>query len=354
MKIAVYAIAKNEATFVERFCASAKDADMILMADTGSTDATVEIAKRCGAIVHDICISPWRFDLARNAALALVPRDIDVCISLDLDEVLEPGWREEIELAWTSDTTRMRYFFDWGRGIRFFAEKIHSRNGYLWHHPVHEALRPDARLNEIWAQTYKLVIRHLPDDSKPRSQYLELLELSVKEDPMCQRNAFYLAREYTYRARWTDATVALKSYLSMSGAAWDYERSYAHRLLGRCAEEMGNTLEAEAQYHRACAEVPLSREPWCALSFLMYKQHKWLECYSMAMRALSITDRQMVYTADPDAWSWQPHDLASISAWHLGMKDVAAEQARLAVEKAPDDLRLQNNHRIVTEKMEAA
>ena len=41
MKICVYAISKNEEMFVERFCAAAKDADMILIADTGSTDATV-------------------------------------------------------------------------------------------------------------------------------------------------------------------------------------------------------------------------------------------------------------------------------------------------------------------------
>ena len=37
---AVYAIAKNERQFVERFCEAAKDADLILVADTGSTDAS--------------------------------------------------------------------------------------------------------------------------------------------------------------------------------------------------------------------------------------------------------------------------------------------------------------------------
>ena len=101
MKIAISAISKNEAQFVERFIASCKDADHISIADTGSTDETVELAKKYGATVHEICITPWRFDLARNAALALLPKDIDVVISLDLDEVLEDGWREEIERVWT-------------------------------------------------------------------------------------------------------------------------------------------------------------------------------------------------------------------------------------------------------------
>lgn len=125
MKICVYAISKNEEMFVERFCTSAADADMIIIADTGSTDGTVELARKHGAIVNEICVTPWRFDDARNAALALIPKDIDVCVSLDLDEELQPGWREEIERVWKKDTTRLTYGFDWGCGIVFKYEKIH-------------------------------------------------------------------------------------------------------------------------------------------------------------------------------------------------------------------------------------
>ncbi len=52
MKIAVYAISKNESQFVQRFCESASDADLILIADTGSTDGTVALAEKMGL--------PWR------------------------------------------------------------------------------------------------------------------------------------------------------------------------------------------------------------------------------------------------------------------------------------------------------
>ena len=57
MRIAVYAISKNEEQFVERFCNSAKDADLVMIADTGSTDDTVGLARDHGAIVNQICIS---------------------------------------------------------------------------------------------------------------------------------------------------------------------------------------------------------------------------------------------------------------------------------------------------------
>jgi len=56
LKIAVYAISKNEEQFVQRFCDSAKDADLILIADTGSTDNTVELALQNGVKVYDITI----------------------------------------------------------------------------------------------------------------------------------------------------------------------------------------------------------------------------------------------------------------------------------------------------------
>lgn len=349
LKIAVYAISKNEKQFVERFCASAKGADLVLIADTGSTDGTAEEAARCGAIVHDIFISPWRFDHARNAALALIPRDIDVCVSLDLDELMEPGWREEIERVWTPETTRLRYFFDWGCGIRFKYEKIHARKGYYWHHPCHEYPMPDGRITEVWADTDMLLVSHHPDPTKSRGQYLDLLELSVKEDPNCPRNGFYYARELTFHSRWHDAIEALKRYLALPGATWGNERCYAYRLLGKCYNELGYPRLAEKNFHLAAGEAPNTREPWCELAMMYYRQQRWPDCYAAAMRALEIRDRQMVYTCDPAVWGYWAHDLAAIAAWNMGLKDVARDQARQALEHAPEDQRLQSNLRFMTE-----
>jgi tetratricopeptide (TPR) repeat protein len=343
LKIAVYAISKNEEAFVERFCNSAKEADYVVIADTGSTDGTVAAANAAGCIVHNICISPWRFDLARNAALALVPADADICISLDLDEILEPGWREEMERVWTDKVTRLRYFFDWGCGIKFKYEKIHARKGYMWHHPCHEYPIPDPRTAEVWAETDMLMVSHHPDPHKSRGQYLDLLAVSVKEDPRCPRNAFYYARELSFYRKWDEAIAACNKYLAMPEATWPNERCYAYRVLGQCYEEKGMQWEAEGAYHKACAEAPNTREPWCALSLLKYRQSQWAESYAAAMRALSIKDRQLVYTCDPEVWGFKPHDLASIAAWHLGLKEVSIEQAKLAVEAAPDNLRLKAN-----------
>jgi len=344
LKIAVCAISKNEAHFVPRFCESAKDADLILIADTGSTDGLPEVAKECGAEVHHICITPWRFDLARNAALALLPRDIDIVISLDIDEVLQPGWREEIERVWVPGvTTRLRYLFDWGAGIAFYYEKIFARHGYFFHHPCHEYPVPDGRITEVWAQTDMLLAVHKPDPTKSRGQYLDLLELSVKEDPRCPRNAFYYARELSFHSKHRESIEAIERYLKMPEATWKNERCYAYRTMGRCYSELGQLADAERAFHLAAAEAPDTREPWCELALLLYRQSRWEETFAFAMRALKITNRAAVYTCDPAVWGHWAHDLASIAAWQLGLKDIALEQAELAAQATPDDLRLQSN-----------
>lgn len=343
LKIAVSAISKNEAEFVQRFCDSAQDADLICIADTGSTDDTVKIAIECGAKVHDICISPWRFDLARNAAIALLPRDIDIVISLDLDEVLEKGWREEIERVWTSETTRLRYKFDWGSGISFFYEKIFSRHGYRFHHPVHEYPRSDGRINEIYAHTDMLLVSHHPDPTKSRGQYMPLLELAIKEDPHCPRNAFYHARELTFYSRWQEAIKALNRYLAMPEANWPNERCYAMRLLGKAHEELGMMHESLKWYRLACAEAPDTREPWCELATITYRLNMWPESYGSALSALNIKDKQAVYTMDPSVWSEKPYDYASIAAWRLGLKEQAIEFCKKALEFNPTDTRLLTN-----------
>jgi glycosyltransferase involved in cell wall biosynthesis len=343
MKICVYAISKNEEQFVKRFCDSARGADLILIADTGSTDNTASLARECGATVYDISVKPWRFDMARDTAMCLIPGDFDVCVSLDLDEVLELGWREEIERVWTPETTRLRYKFDWGHGILFYYEKIHHRQGYHWHHPVHEYPRPDQRTKEVYAQTDMLLVSHHPDPTKSRGQYLDLLRMAVKEDPSCPRNAFYFARELTFYNLWDESIEALHTYLNNPRADWPNERCYAMRLLGKAHDEKGNHWEALKWFRMSIAEAPGTREPWVDAAMSYYRKSMWKECHHAATMALEIKSKELVYTCDPEVWGSKPHDLAAISAYNLGLRDEAIRHGAEAVKLSPDDERLARN-----------
>ena len=104
--VCVYAICKDEESFVDRWMDSMSEADRVVVLDTGSSDATVEKLRNQGAEVTVEVISPWRFDTARNRSLELVPEDADICVCTDLDEVFQPGWRERLEEAWCSGTRK--------------------------------------------------------------------------------------------------------------------------------------------------------------------------------------------------------------------------------------------------------
>ena len=73
MKIVVYAICKNERSFADRWMASMSEADEVCVLDTGSTDGTPQRLEELGAKVSVQVITPWRFDVARNQSLELVP-----------------------------------------------------------------------------------------------------------------------------------------------------------------------------------------------------------------------------------------------------------------------------------------
>lgn len=94
-KVCVYAICKDEEKFVDRFMDSASEADKVFVLDTGSSDNTVQKLKERGAITKTKIISPWRFDVARNMSLDMVDSDADICVCIDLDEVLNKGWRKK-------------------------------------------------------------------------------------------------------------------------------------------------------------------------------------------------------------------------------------------------------------------
>ena len=50
-------------------------------------DNSLELFRTLGVDVKQEIIKPWRFDVARNKSLELVPKDTDICVCTDLDEV---------------------------------------------------------------------------------------------------------------------------------------------------------------------------------------------------------------------------------------------------------------------------
>lgn len=345
MKVGIYTIALNEEQFVQRWYESAKDADYLLIADTGSSDKTIDLAYRLGIQVIEIGIKPWRFDDARNVAVAMMPLDLDYCIALDMDEVLLPGWREELEKAFEMKATRPRYKYTWSwkdearkvPDLQYGGDKIHSRQGYRWQHPVHEVMSAYGEHVETQFWT-DLEIHHYPDNTKPRSQYLPLLKQAVEEAPFDDRNAFYYARELYFYSKFEDSIAEFKRHLSLQSAVWAPERAASMRYLAKM--EPNNR---EEWLLKSIAEAPGRREALVELSQHYYAASEWTKCYGYALEATSIRERPLEYLCEDFAWAELPWDLAAYSAFMMGKAEEAMEYNNKAISLNPEDKRLRVN-----------
>ncbi|MCC8952371.1 glycosyltransferase [Bradyrhizobium sp. Pear77] len=344
MKVAVYTIALNEAAHAERWAHSALDADHRIVADTGSSDDTVERLQRAGVIVHTISVRPWRFDVARNAAMALIPSDVDVCCSMDMDRYLEPGWRERLEAAWLADTTALfcRTVYRAHPGdpaiLRGWPTKnFHHRWGYRFKRPVHEALSYSGA--EVTTECLDIVMCEVQDHSKDtRQQYLPLMEVAHREDPDDSQICFWLGRDYMWANRSDEATALLSRYLELPTSTWGEERAEAMRYLARTdpARKI-NWLE------RARLEAPHRREIWLDLAEHLHSQADWYNLFWACANGIGKTSRTGSYLDDEHSWGFRLHDLGAIAAWHLNAMDQAVAWGRAALELDPHNQRLINN-----------
>lgn len=314
MKIAVYAIARDEAKFAERWYASMKEADAVFVLDTGSRDGTPYIMRKLGATVAVHINEPFRFDRARNASLALVPHDFDWCICTDIDEVFQPGWRAKVEAAAAKNPACNSMICDFVTAFDDKGEpvyqmdfwKIHRRKCVHWEGLVHEYLVWDKP--RVIERLEGIRLEHHPDPDKPRTQYLPMLEAAVKEE-RSPRTLFYYGRELMFYNRFAAAVAVFGEYLAHPCSTWNAERAWAMRYIARCVADGGDFDLAGYWYAKAAVEAPDQRESLVELA----RMCAGVGDYDSAVRALEIAltrkVRPTIFFTDSDCWDGTPERL---------------------------------------------
>lgn len=348
-KTCVYAISKNEEKFVNRWYESIKQSDYICVLDTGSTDKTVEKLKQLGVKVKVQTINPWRFDEARNESLKMIPNDTDICICLDLDEVMCKNWKNELNKVWSKDIDRLQYIYNWKLDdknkplISFYADKIHSYGKYKWINAVHEVLINTTDKNENTSKTDKIIINHYPDDKKSRSSYLELLEQSVVEDPNNDRNVHYLGREYMYYKRWNESIDTLIKHLNLKSSKWKDERCASMRYISRCYINLNRYDEANMWLNKAINEAPYLRDGYVEKMLLLYNLKQYKEAIEYGLQALEIKTHEKTYINEIFSWDETIYDVLSICYYKIGKIEKGLIYLKKAIEINPNSERLNNN-----------
>lgn len=228
MTLSAVLIVKNEKDHIETVLKSLEGVDEIIVCDTGSTDNTVELARAMGAKVFEDY--EWNDDFAEARNHALSHATGDWVLSIDADEKLEPGGvqkiRHIIRDAFITQKTFSVKMMSHGQ-IHMLPRIFRNDGSVEWNGKGHETLSPvQANLTDVLIE-YGHSTAHLLDPDR----MMRILEKSVKEAPT-PRDRYYLAREYFYRRRYTDAIVMCQQYLK--GATWVPEKADGYLMLAYC------------------------------------------------------------------------------------------------------------------------
>lgn len=317
MKAAIYTIAKNEEHNVAAFMAAAEGADVYVL-DTGSTDKTVDLLKQHGAYVEQKTITPWRFDVARNEALAMVPSSVDACVSLDMDEVIESGWQQKLKEQWQGTLGDYQYIPEWKNKekteplVVCNRTRIHARHGFEWHRKIHEIVRP---INGTTPKLFltDILVKHYQNDKQ--RHYCYALDELIEEYPDDMDARLQRAGEMYQKQEWKKALDDYLFFIYRQIADQHpqvrYKKSVSWVASAYCYFNLGNTEMAYRSFLFAAAEYPESREAWTNLAHLLSQTNNIPLAYGAAMTAQKITSIESFMAKDVACWGDYPKQIAN-------------------------------------------
>lgn len=356
-KICVYAICKNELKFVKQWLDNMQEADYIVVLDTGSTDGTYEALKEDSRVtlVKQKVISPWRFDVARNESMKLVPKDANILVCTDFDELFNKGWADVVRKYWDdSKYNRMYYDYAWshneiGEPTDIFKyDKIHTRD-FKWKFPVHEVLWPkDDNLKVSFIDVENRVfLEHFPDKSKERHYYFDLLKLACEEHPDDSHERMLLAREYLLNSDYDNALENYLAVLNMPDVDAPEKRLVLLESLGRCAD----IYKVKEMYDEAiwyCQEFIKEdytyREPYLIMGEIYNEMKMPTLAEACVEQCLKYTTRKHTWVERANTWLGLPDDILSVAAYQLDRYEDAINYVQAALKHSPEDTRLLKNY----------
>lgn len=245
-KISVVMIVKNEEAVLARCLDSVKEADEIIICDTGSTDKTIEIAKKYTDKVYTDFTWCDDFAAARNHAKSKATGDW--ILSIDADEFLH-DWSEVRNAVEQSDyAVRVLMQGENAKLNFYFARLFKNTPDIFWREPIHNVLSIDGdgdRVGNV-AITFGWSPAHEADPDRA----LRCLLKAVETDPT-PRRLYYLGREYWYKGQLKEAIETLVKYVQV--AHYEAEKADAFLIMSMAYSRLGEDDAARS----ACAQAIL-------------------------------------------------------------------------------------------------
>lgn len=338
--IAACMIVKNEAENLPRLIESIHGCvDEIHITDTGSTDDTVEVAKRLGCQVHHF---EWCNDFSKARNASFEHATTDYILWLDGDDILEGKdefitWRNEI--MHLADFWLVNYIYssreDGSPACTFARERVVKREKNIkWKYFVHEGLTPTEGCKTQFIPSWR--VRHMrtsADLEKDRSRNLTLFEKN--KDKMDTRMLYYWGKEFFEANKPLDAIRKLEDCLVHQDLEI-HDRTLAMQYLGMSYMQLNQFDKAISIALTGLQISPQRAELYTIIGDSYLKLNQWVNAIPFYHAAIECTFPQGNAAVSPlffhqDAYTFYPRNqLARIYA-NMGNIDKARETATAAL-----------------------
>jgi len=337
-------IVKNEEKTLPRLLSSLEEfrnrGGEIAVLDTGSTDKTVQIAKKSGCNVKEIgtrfvyAVSKalvsrinnhlekgedeilvtgekyFDFSSARNYVANITSNEW--ILSIDADEITKTLDIDKLQEAIkNTKATSIGYeyiFSHYENGtpeLQYRLFKLYQKSKLQFEGLAHEYLVGIGDKDYVGPDILK--IEHYQNPLRDRgTSTIKLLALNRHKYPDSGRASFYFGRELMWTNRPKSAIKELIRCLDLEG--WEYEKAQARVYIGDCYKKLGNTEEQIKWYQASFNFNATRRESLMRLAWLYFnkKDPQRTACYASA--ALQIP-WNTIYFNEEREYKADPHDL---------------------------------------------
>ncbi|WP_374004809.1 glycosyltransferase [Bacillus velezensis] len=328
ISVSLCVIVKNEEEVLAGCLDSVKDiADEIVIADTGSTDRTKEIAARYTDKIYDF---EWidHFAAARNFVFSKA--EMDYILWLDADDILTEKDREKLielkaSLSKEVDAVSMYYHvgFD-ARGevsFRYRRNRLVKREkGFRWIGAVHEYLEVYGNIIEtdIAVTHRKSAKKHSP----PSDRNLKIYEkMAKKSETMTPRDLFYFANELKDHGQYQRAITYYHHFLSTK-QCWIEDEIRTCQYLSDCYRAVGHEEAAMTSLLKSFLIDCPRPEFCCRLGDYFAEKRQYRQGVFWYELALSAKSSDAGFT-QLEYSTWYPHLQLCVCHWQLGDREKA-------------------------------
>ena len=343
MKISVCMMVKNEEALLPFAIASVQGlADEIIVVDTGSTDNTVDLARRSGCRVI-LGGDSHNEAQERNRALNLAQGDWAVILDADEQVQYVTGLRVAIEnTQYDALNIQMHYMNGSVPYLKYQLMRVFKIGTHCYRYRVHTIPYPTG---DVLVGESPQIIEHRPPADRSAAKLERVLMLclmDVEENPGDYRPLYYLARQYFYIGAWQ---MCLDTVAKLNAATVGYnanDAAEACAFVAECYWNLGDRVNPFGAMRTSIRMQPYRREWRGRLAEMQLASGDAKGAIETIEEALDLPEPKGGYV-NPVWYGAHVFDVAARCYWEAGRGQDGLPYAEQALRLNPTDPRLQEN-----------